>query len=297
MAKLLVEKLQTLEGHRDAVYALTNDKNSTAFYSSGGDGMVVKWELGKEDGDLLVKVPNSVYALAYSSGFLAIGHNYDGIHWVDVATKKEIKNIHLGDAAIFDIKIKDNFIYVAMGSGELVVISILDFSIKFRKYYSNQRIRKIFFHKDLIYLGSSDNQIKILDKNLNLIKNWDAHLNTVTGLAIYEDTLISVGRDARIKFWSISENYTLLHEIPAHLYAINELSLSPNKKYFATCSIDKTIKIWDTKKMSLLKVIDKQRSAGHGTSINKIFWENDHQIVSSSDDRTLSVWSIQPVEK
>ena len=294
MAKLLVQKIQKLEGHRDAVYALTNDSNSSNFYSSGGDGMVVQWQLGQDDGDLLVKVPNSVYALAYSNGFLAIGHNYDGIHWVDVKTKKEVKNIHLGNSAIFDIKIKGDLIYVAMGSGELVVISIFDFSIKFRNHYSDQRLRKIFFYKNQIFLGSSDNQIKILNEKFEVIKNWDAHLNTVTGLAVCDNKLISVGRDARIKFWSMDEDYSLFHEIPAHLYAINDLSLSPNKKYFATCSIDKTIKIWDTQNMRLVKVIDKQRSAGHGTSINKTFWENDNQIVSSSDDRTLSVWAIRP---
>jgi WD40 repeat protein len=180
-----------------------------------------------------------------------------------------------------------------MGSGELVVISILDFSIKFRKHYSTQRIRKILFYNNQIYLACSDNEIKILNNEFKLVKRWIAHENTVTGLAVSGANLISVGRDARIKFWSIDDDYSLFHEIPGHLYAINELSLSPNKKYFATCSIDKTIKIWDTEKMRLLKVIDKQRSAGHGTSINKLFWENDHTVVSSSDDRTLSVWSIR----
>jgi WD repeat-containing protein 61 len=293
MAKLTVQKLRTLEGHRDAVYALTNNEDSSKYYSSGGDGMVVEWEAGKTDGELLVNVPNSVYALACSNGFLAIGHNYDGIHWVDIASKKEIKNIHLGDAAIFDIRIKGGLIYVAMGSGELVVIDVADFSIKFRKHFSTQRIRKVFFYEDLIFLASSDNQIKILNKSFELVKQWDAHMNTVTGFVVCDNRLISVGRDARIKFWAIDDQYSLYHEIPGHLYAINDISLSPNKKYFATCSIDKTIKVWDTKQMRLLKVIDKQRSAGHGTSINKIFWANDRQIVSSSDDRTLSVWEIE----
>lgn len=295
MAKLTVKKLRTLEGHRDAVYALTIAPDGSSYFSSGGDGMVVEWKDGETDGELLVNVPNSVYSLAYSDGYLAIGHNYDGIHWVDVAAKKEIKNIHLGDAAIFDIKIKNGLIYVGLGSGELVVIKIADFSIKFRKHFSTQRIRKIFFYEDKIFLASSDNHIKILNEKFELIKNWEAHLNTVSGFVVYENKLISVGRDARVKFWSMDDDFSLYHEIPAHLYAINDISLSPNKKYFATCSIDKTIKVWDTKEMRLRKVIDKQRSAGHGTSINKLFWLNDKQIVSCSDDRTLSVWEIEEV--
>ena len=289
MAKLTVKKLRSLEGHSDSIYALTHNDDFSKYYSSGGDGMVVEWKAGQSDGELLVKVPNSVYALAYSDGFLAIGHNYDGIHWVDLTTKKEVATLHLGDAAIFDIKIKEGLIYVALGSGELVVITIADFTIKFRKHFSSQRIRKIFFYNEQIFLASSDNQIKLLNDQFEIVKSWDAHLNTVTALAVYEDKLISVGRDARIKFWEMDKDYALFHEIPAHLYAINDLSFSPNKKYFATCSIDKTIKVWDAKKMRLLKVIDKQRSAGHGTSINKIFWINNSQIVYCSDDRTLSV--------
>ena len=93
MAKLNVKKLRTLEGHRDAVYALTIAPDATRYFSSGGDGMVVEWKDGETDGQLLVNVPNSVYSLAYSNGYLAIGHNYDGIHWVDVTSKKEVKNI------------------------------------------------------------------------------------------------------------------------------------------------------------------------------------------------------------
>jgi WD40 repeat protein len=52
--------------------------------------------------------------------------------------------------------------------------------------------------------------------------------------------------------------------------------------------------VWDAETFSLLKVIDKSRHAGHGTSVNKVLWtEYNGYIVSGSDDRTLSVWNLK----
>jgi WD40 repeat protein len=42
-----------------------------------------------------------------------------------------------------------------------------------------------------------------------------------------------------------------------------------------------------------LKVIDKGRHAGHGTSVNKLLWTSfKNQLVSASDDRTISAWDL-----
>ena len=58
--------------------------------------------------------------------------------------------------------------------------------------------------------------------------------------------------------------------------------------------MDKSIKVWDTTELKLLKVIDKARHAGHGTSVNKLLWTSfNDQLISASDDRTLSVWSLK----
>jgi WD40 repeat protein len=52
--------------------------------------------------------------------------------------------------------------------------------------------------------------------------------------------------------------------------------------------------VWDTNEMKLLKVIDKARHTGHGTSVNKLLWTSfQNQLISASDDRTISVWDIQ----
>ena len=57
--------------------------------------------------------------------------------------------------------------------------------------------------------------------------------------------------------------------------------------------MDKAIKVWDAKTFKLLKVIDKARHAGHGTSVNKLLWMNyKDTLVSCSDDRTISLWDI-----
>jgi WD40 repeat protein len=57
--------------------------------------------------------------------------------------------------------------------------------------------------------------------------------------------------------------------------------------------MDKSIKVWNSNEFKLLKVIDKARHAGHGTSVNKLVWTSfNNQLVSASDDRTLSIWQI-----
>ena len=57
--------------------------------------------------------------------------------------------------------------------------------------------------------------------------------------------------------------------------------------------MDKSIKVWEAETLQLLKVIDRARHAGHGTSVNKLLWLADGRaLISASDDRTLSVWAI-----
>jgi WD40 repeat protein len=131
--------------------------------------------------------------------------------------------------------------------------------------------------------------------NLTLKYEWVAHNNSVFTVRYTPDEkfLLSGSRDARLKVWDASGSYRQSGEVVAHLYAINHLEFSPDGKHFVTCSMDKSIKVWDTEKLKLLKVIDRARHAGHGTSVNKVLWTTYlDQLLSASDDRTISVWNI-----
>jgi WD40 repeat protein len=85
-----------------------------------------------------------------------------------------------------------------------------------------------------------------------------------------------------------------MNQLFAHMYAINSISINSSNDLLVTCSMDKSIKVWDLDSFKLLKVIDKSRHAGHATSVNKVLWtDHQDQIVSCSDDRKISVWELK----
>lgn len=302
MSKIEVNKLQTLTGHNDCIYALCEGPDPRYFYTGAGDGMVVEWDQDHpKDGKLIARLPHSVYALATDPvrNLLFIGHNFEGIHVIDLTESKEIWSLKLTDKAIFDIKIYGNEAFVGTGDGVLVVVDINLKTIKKHIKLSSKSIRVMTIAQDKKHLaiGLSDHTVKILDlsNDFQPVVNLTDHTNSVFALSYSPDEsiLVSAGRDARLKFWE-TDNYTLQENIVAHMYAINYLYFNENGNLLVTCSMDKSIKIWDTTEKKLLKVIDKARNAGHGTSINKVIWSGYHgNVISVSDDRTISIWQIE----
>lgn len=296
-----VKKIDTFSGHRDCVYTLEGASESNQFFSAGGDGLVVRWNLSKPDaGELLAQIPASVYALCLDkvNNHLWVGQNFEGIHLIDVDSKQEIKSIKITSSSIFDIKIFENNAFIGLSDGTIVVMDVADFEVKKHIKASEKSVRNIAINPLLgeFAVAYSDFSVKVFDLqdfSLKLVVNQ--HINSVFTVCYSLDYqyLITAGRDAHLKILDVNNNYNLLQDIAAHLFAINDLKFSPDGKYFATCSMDKSIKIWDARQYKLLKVIDKARYAGHGTSINKLWWsEYENLLVSVSDDTRISVWSL-----
>lgn len=301
MSKVEVKKIATLHGHKDCIYTLEQTSEPEIFVSSGGDGHVAWWDLrNTEEGRVIAKVPNSVYALCYDEkpSRLIIGQNFDGIHVIDWHNKKEVGSLKLTNSQIFDIKVDDGKIYAGCGDGTIYKIDKKTFSIAGSVKDSAQRVRSLAINPDRgeLVAGFSDNNIRIYDlERLELKKTINAHKNSVFTLKYNADYkfLLSGSRDAHLKIWSVEDNYELAESVVAHMYTINNIEFSPDGKHFVTCSMDKSIKVWDATTFKLLKVIDKARHAGHGTSVNKLLWTKfENKLISGSDDRTISVWDL-----
>lgn len=301
MSKIEVKKRHTFLGHNDSIYTL-QVIDDFRFVSAGGDGMVVMWDLrAPDEGEVVVKIPNAVYALAYdpSEEMLLVGQNNDGIHKIDLKTKQEVGSIQLGEYQIFAIKLIDQQVFVALSNGELVQLS-RDLHILSRTKFANDRIRSIDAKEGEIVLGCSDNIIRIIDRStLALKKEIKGHKNSVFATKFHpsEKYLLTAGRDAHIKVWDTQADYVLRESIAAHLYTVNDVIFREDGRYFVSASMDKAIKLWDAHNFRLLKVLDKHRHAGHGNSVNKLLWMNYQDLlVTCSDDRSISVWEINFAE-
>jgi len=301
-----VTKIAALTGHRDAVYGLTTGAGST-IYSSSADGMVVAWDAAEpaQDGELLARVENSVYALRHlpELEFLVLGHNFQGIQVLDLTGRQLARATALPPVAIFDIvhSASRQRLYVALGDGTLAVLRLPDFQIEKLLRLAAKSLRTLALHEGRgeLAVGSSDTLTRILDLDSLAVKyTLGESTNSVFSVAydVAGQRLLTAGRDAQIRSWDVAAGYELTQTVPAHMYTINHLAFSSDGRYLASCSLDKNIKLWDAATLELLKVLDRVRHAGHGTSVNKLVWPGvENRLVSCSDDRSLAIWQLGAV--
>ena len=301
MAKIEAKKLATPGGHKDCIYTLQQGSEPHLFFSSGADDIILQWDLNDlSKANLMAQVKNSVYAIDYYADrkALIIGENHEGVHALNLDTKTEIGSLKLSNSAIFDIKTVKDRIFTAHGDGKISVLDLTTLQTIHEFQATGQSAICIAINEAgaEFAVGYSDNKIKVYSLvNQELKHEINAHEISIFTVQYSPDRryLLSGSRDAHLKVWDVQKGYSLKKSVVAHNFTINHLVYSPDGKYFVTCNMDKSIKIWDAETFTLLKVIDKARHAGHGTSVNKLLWSSHNNlIVSGSDDRSLSVWAI-----
>src|SRR5690554_4598323 len=159
MPKIQVNKLHTLTGHNHSIYALAEGQDPRFFYTGAGDGLVVEWDLeNPRDGKLLAKLPHSVYALAVDKvrNLLFIGHNFEGVHVIDLDTKKEVWSLKITDHSIFDLQVFGSKLFVGTGAGVIVVLDIEERSILKHIKISEESVRVFSLDEERGHLARSE---------------------------------------------------------------------------------------------------------------------------------------------
>jgi ribosome assembly protein RRB1 len=86
--------------------------------------------------------------------------------------------------------------------------------------------------------------------------------------------------------WAVSPVYN------GHADSVEDIAWSPTEEtVFATCGVDRTVRIWDTRERarSMLSV------AAHDADVNVVSWSAlvAHMLASGGDDGSLRIWDLR----
>lgn len=291
-----VTKIHEFTGHKDCIYTTALNYPLHQVYTAGGDGVVVAWDyINGGDGVIQVRVGLAIYTICLWNNKLLLGSHKGNLYIIDLESKTEERNIEAHTQAIFDIVYdqENNLIYTCSFDGFLKVWTE-DFKLLKSIGLSDKSLRHICILPGSLAIACSDHSVFILDKeSLKIKAKLESHKNSVFALAYnpVKQELLTGGRDCYLKIWD-ADSLEFKKEYVAATLHINHISFNPDHSLYAVSSMDKTIKIFDANTHEALKFIDKEKNAGHTSSVNKTLWLDQHTIVSVSDDKKAICWSL-----
>lgn len=289
-------------GHKACVYALSGAAGPYDFFSGGGDAIVAGWRRDQpQKGHLIARTSGQIFSLAAAptQPLLWAGTMQGMLYWLPLDGREKARHVQAHRGGIFAILPFGKHLLTGGEDGCLCIWDVHSGCLERALQLASKSIRSIDYAPDRneLAIGASDHHIYLLDTTDFSLRHRieKAHDNSVFTVRYHPDAscLWSGGRDAHLKRWQLDEGQPCCRQdLPAHMYTINAIAPHPSGRYLATGSRDKSIRIWDSERLALLKGLARVRDDGHAHSVNAIRWLDDTHLVSASDDRTLILWEI-----
>lgn len=293
-----LKKVANLIGHEHPIYALAISQKSHILFSGGGEGAVVEWSLKNMSHiKVMYKTNASIYCIDCPKALplLISGDRAGQISIFNFEEQKLVFQKQLTTKPIFGLCTVDNLLYFISEDGIIRIFDLKQLTLLNEIEVCNSALRSIAYNlkENEICIGAKDNRIyyySISEKRI--VGSDEEHSLPVFSLSYdaQRNHIISGSRDAQIKVWTdkVSRN------IPAHMFAVNNLISITEKPIFVSASMDKSIKVWDANTLDLLAIGDLQRNEGHSKSVNALAYTSyENYIISAGDDRMIMVWQFE----
>lgn len=293
------------------------DKSKIYVASAGEEGIVKIWQANESK--LLYQQENSLITRAAEDGGLAITQML--LNQSEVALVSVDHNILVHDLASFECRKqligftdeildlcllgkKKPFLAMATNSNDVKIYEISTMNSKILKGHTDI-VLALASYKNFLLSSGKDNSVRLWKVDFESfevscvgvgVKHTSA-VGSVDFSKIAGDFFVSVSQDQCLKLWKLGKdietaaepvNLSCINTTLAHDKDINCVSISPNDRFIATSSQDKTAKLWDANSLGLLGVF-----RGHRRGIWSIKFSPVDQIVATcAADCTIRLWNL-----
>lgn len=283
-----------LKGHEGAVRSLTFIPRSSIFYSAGGDGKVLRWDLMNKSHSYQTLIKNNFINrslnISDNGRWLACGTGNASIQLFNLnkpGTGPKVLEGHNGWVWALDFTPDNNGLISTSTDKSIIYWDLISNSNRKITTYDS-RIRSISIAPNGKYVtGGTDNGKVIV---------WD--ISTGDAETIYEaagNTIYVVNYNKRgniIAFGDkngylrlINANTKKVYKtIKAHGARILDINFSPDSRQIATSSMDGTIKVWNTSNLSIRPLVITEHESW---VISIAFSPDGKKLVSSSNDKDM----------
>lgn len=293
-----IAKTAELRGHQGPVYTLLPGFEPRTLLSAGSEGIIAEWNLDTQEAVAITQAGDAIFAMCAlpNANRLALGLQGGGIIFVEKGQSEPLAAKQLHTKAVFDFLVLPNGkqLVATDQSGWASIWDLETFEPVAFSQIAPASVRTLVLAPDgqTLLAGSSDGKIRQLTFSLKELNEWMVSELSVFRLLVIGNEIWETGRDAHLRSWNASNMERTTREIPAHMYAVNDLIAHPHQPWLLSGSMDKTIKIWNWDDGSLLKVMDTERNQVHRNGVNRLLW-HENRLYSTGDDRIIMEWDIR----
>ncbi|CAB4062076.1 RSA4 [Lepeophtheirus salmonis] len=122
-----------------------------------------------------------------------------------------------------------------------------------------------------------------------LKKSAELRYNHLIKSAGGTEILVSGSDDFTLFLWKPETDKKSYARLTGHQQTVNDVKFSPDARYIASASFDKSIRLWDGRTGKFMAVF-----RGHVQAVYQLAWSLDSRlIVSGSADSTVKLWSVK----
>lgn len=281
------------DGHRGAVLSLAGNSQDNFFYSSGSEGLIVRWQRDvPNEGQVLLKLSGYVSCLAYDHQekriFAAVNHK--GIYIINAESGTIIKSIDVPFASFGSLQLIGDNIIVTTKIGEILILKKA--SLKLIKRISTGKKEFSQTVVDSNYMWYSDSAgLKKVKMGTVEEKEESIKLDEkIHAIGLMENSLLTL-TDTGLFRWDLSKSNRKREIIETNTIDFESITINPVSSTVYVLLATNIIYVYQLGKKGI-QLIEKIQIE-HNGRINDLLWiENYKFVISAGADKKIGVWQL-----